>query len=192
MSPRHFDPDDRDQRSAPADRAIRELERYAMTADADAPRGLADRVMTAIEHEPAPRRGGFLAWLTAPSATGGAGRFVRIGAVAATLVLAVAGALFAGRLADLVRDVGDGPSPTPSVSPLPSDTPSALPSPSVSETPSPSGTPEASDDHGGSGAEETAQPTAQPTPDGTPEDTPEETGTPRPSATASPTATPEP
>jgi hypothetical protein len=189
MSPRHFDPDELDHPSAAADRAITELERYAMASDADAPRGLSDRVMAAIEHEPAPRRG-FLAWLTSPSPAGGPGRFVRMGAVAATLVLAVAGALFAGQLADLVRDVGNGPSPTPSVFPSPSVSPSALPSPSSSETPSPSGTPEASDDHGGSGEEETAEPAAQLTPDETPDDTLEESRTPRPSATASPTATP--
>ena len=191
MSPRHLDPDELAQPSGAAEQATRELERYAMAADADAPRGLADRVMAAIEHEPAPRRG-FFAWLSSPSAAGGAGRFVRIAAVAATLVLAVAGALFAGRLADLVRDVGDGPSPTPSVSPLSSRTPSAMPSPSASEPPSPTGTPEASDDHGGSGEEETAKPAVQPTPEETPDDTPEETRTPRPSATASPTATPNP
>jgi hypothetical protein len=191
MSWRHVGPDELDQPSAAAERASSELERYAMTADADAPPGLSDRVMAAIEHEPAPRRG-FVAWLTSPSPTGGARQFVRIGAVAATLVLAVAGALFAGRLADLVRDVGDGPSPTPSVSPLPSGTPSALPSPSASETPSPSGTPEGSDDQGGSGEVETALPTTQPPPAQTPEETPEETRTPRPSATASPTATPNP
>ena len=191
MNPRHSGPDELDQPSAAAEGAIRELERYAMTADADAPRGLSDRVMAAIEHEPAPRRG-FVAWLMSPSPTGGARRFVRIGAVAATLVLAVAGALFAGRLADLVRDVGDGPSPTPSVLPLPSGTPSVEPSPSATELPSPSGTPEGSDDHGGLGEEETAEPTAQATADETPDDTPEETRTPRPSATASPTETPNP
>lgn len=189
MSRRQFDPDELDQPSAAADRAVPELERYAMESDADAPHGLSDRVMAAIEHEPAPRRG-FLAWLASPSPTGGAGRFVRIGAVAATLVLAVAGALFAGQLADLVRDVGDGPSPTPAVSPSPSASPSASPSRSSSEAPSPSGTPEASDDHGGSGEGQTAQPTAQLTPAGMPEDTPDETGTPRPSATA--TASPSP
>jgi hypothetical protein len=191
MSRRHFDPDELEQPTAEANRAIRELERYAMASDADAPRGLSDRVMAAIEHEPAPRRG-FLAWLTSPSSSGGAGRFVRLGAVAATLVLAVAGALFAGQLADLVRDVGDGPSPTPSISLSPSGSPSTLPSPSSSETPSPSGTPEGPDDQGGSGEVETPEPTTQLTPAQASEDTPEETRTPRPSATASPTTTPNP
>lgn len=191
MSRRHFDPDELDQPSAAADRTVTELERYGMASDADAPHGLADRVMAAVEHEPAPRRG-FLAWLASPSPVGGPGRFLRIGAVAATLVLAVAGALFAGQLADLVRDVGDGPSPTQSISPSPAASPSAVPSPSSSETPSPSGTPEEPDDHGGLGEEETAKPTTQPTPDEMPDDTPEETRTPRPSATASPTTTPNP
>ena len=191
MSPRPLDPDDLDHPSAAADRAIRELERYTMATDADTPHGLSDRVMAALEHEPTPRRG-LIAWLTSPSPTEGAGRFLRIGAVAATLVLAVAGALFAGQLADLLRDVGNGPSPTESVSPLPSGAPSALPSPSTSETPSPSGTPEGTNDHGGSGELETASPTTQPTPAQTPEDTPEVTRTPRPSATASATSTPTP
>lgn len=193
MSRRPFDPSELDEPMAPGDQTITELERYAMTSDSDAPHGLSDRIMAAIEGEPAPRRG-FFAWLSSPASGGGAaGRFLRVGAVAATLVLAVAGALFAGQLADLVRDVGGSPSPTQSVAPSPSQVPSTTPIPSLSDAASPSQTPEASDDHGGSGGA-TAQPTPQQTANATPEDTAEETKTPRPSATAtaSPSPTPTP
>ncbi len=186
MTRRPFDPGELDEPVASGEKAVSELERYAMTSDTDAPHGLSDRIMAAIEHEPTPRRG-FLAWLANPTpGGGGAGRFLRVGAVAATLVLAVAGALFAGQLADIVRNVGASPSPTPSVSASPSVAPSNTPQPSLSDAASPSATPEASDDHGGSGA--TAQPTAQQTAKATAEE--DETKTPRPSATASPSPTP--
>lgn len=187
MSRRPFDPGELDKPTPDLDPSVEELERYAMTSDADAPRGLSDRIMAAVEREPAPRRG-FLAWLATPSSTGSRpGRLLRVGALAATLVLAVAGALFAGQLADLVRDVGGNPTPTPSVSPSPFETQSISPSPSSSVEPSPSSTPEGSDDHGGSGEVSTAQPT--PGHDSTPAETPEESQTPRPSptVTASPT-----
>jgi hypothetical protein len=187
MSRQPFDPDEVDRPTADVDRSVNELQRYAMTSDADAPRGLSDRIMAAVEREPAPRRG-FLAWLATLSSTGsGPGRFVRAGAIAATLVLAVAGALFAGQLADLVRDVGGNVTQTPSVSPSPSETQSTSPSPSPSIEPTPSATPEGPDDHGGSGDAPTAQPTPDETHDGTPEETPEESMTPRPSPTATPT-----
>jgi hypothetical protein len=187
MTRRPFHPDELDELLAQGDPSIAELERYAIASDADAPHGLSERVMAAVEREPAPRRG-FLAWLASPASAGGGGRFVRVGAVAATLVLAVAGALFAGQLADMVRNVGGSPSPTPSASPSPSIPASSTPVPSLSEVASPSATPEASDDHGGSGA--TAQPTPAQTANATPEDTAEETQTPRPSATATPSPTP--
>lgn len=192
MSRRPFDPNELDQPAASTDRAIPELERYAMDSDADGPPGLSDRVMAAIEQEPAPRRG-FLAWLTTPPSSGGEpGRFIRVGAVAATLVLAVAGALFAGQLADLIRNVGSDATPTPSVAPSTSGSPSISPSPSLRVEPSPSPTPEGSDDHGGSGELPTAQPTPPPIAAATPEDTPEEskTASPSPTATASPSPTP--
>jgi len=188
MTRRPFRPGELDDPRAPGDPTIAELEGYVTASDADAPHGLSDRVMAAVEREPTPRRG-FFAWLSGAASAGG-GRFPRVAAVAATLVLAVAGALFAGQLADLARDVGNGPSATPSASPSPSIAPSTTLIPSLSEPASPSATPETSDDHGGSGA--TAQPTPQQTANATPPDTAEETTTPRPSATAtaSPTATP--
>lgn len=188
MTRRPFDPGELDEPLASGEGTISELERYAMTSDTDAPNGLSERIMAAIEHEPAPRRG-FLGWLASPSPTGrGVGRFARVGAVAATLVLAVAGALFAGQLADIVRNVGTGPSQTPSIAPSPSNLPSTTPGTSLSDAASPSATPKASDDHGGSGGA-TTQPTPQQTANPTP-DTAQETQTPRPSATATATASP--
>jgi len=194
MSHRRFDPEELDQPMPDDQRSIAELERYASTADADAPAGFTDRVMAAIERVPAPRRG-IAAWLTGTSrAGGGTGRFLRAGAVAATLILAVAGALFAGQLADILRSVGSNGTPTPSASPAPSVPASTSPTPSASIEVSPSATASGSDDNGGSAGDvPTAVPTLHETPNGTPADTPEESKTPRPSetATASPTATPQ-
>jgi hypothetical protein len=188
MSRRPFDPNELDQPSAEADRAISELESYAATTATGAPRGLEQRVMAAVEREAAPRRG-FLAWLlTPPASSGGFRRFARAGAVAATLVLAVAGALFAGQLADIVRNIGSGsPTPTQSVSPSPSEsvTPTLTTSPELTssasplasegagESPEPSGTPEASE-------HETPEPSA------------EGSKTPRPSPTTTPSPSPTP
>jgi hypothetical protein len=189
MSRRRFDPRELDEPPTDGDRSVAELQRYAMTTDADAPGGLADRVMAAIEREPAPRRG-FLAWLTSPSPVdGGQRNLVRVTALAATLVLAVAAALYAGQLADLVRTVGAHATPTPSVAPSPSQAPSVTPVPSPSVAPSPSSTPEASDDHGGAGQLLTPVPTPHETPGGTPEET--KTPRPSPTVTATPSATPQ-
>lgn len=193
MSRRPFDPRELDQSLADADPAISELERYVSTSATEAPHGLSDRVMAEIEAEPAPRRG-FLAWLLAPSAAGSRpGRLMRGGALAATLVLAVAGALFAGQLADLVRDVGGEPTPSPtqSVSPSPSTSEPGSPMASPSVLPSPAHTPGASDDDA-RGALPTAVPSPQATAEPTGDDSSEEPQTVRPSptATASPSPTP--
>jgi hypothetical protein len=144
MSRRPFDPSELDQPSTDADRAIAELDAYLATTATVAPRGLEQRVMAAVEREPAPRRG-FIAWLLAPpSPSGGLRRFARAGALAATLVLAVAGALFAGQLADLVRTVGSGSqTPTESVSPTQSE--SVAPTLTTSSEPSSSESPEQTD-----------------------------------------------
>lgn len=190
MTRRPFNPDELDQPSDDADRIIAELESYLADTATGAPRGLEQRVMAAIEHEPAPHRG-FLAWLLTPSGSGaGMRRFARAGLLAATLVMAVAGALFAGQLADLVRNVGSGsPTPVESVSPAPSE--SLLPSPTTSPEATSSGSPEASEDAQGSpGATGTPDASEGETPDASPEETAEESKTPRPSATASLTATP--
>jgi hypothetical protein len=183
MTRRPFDPVELDDAVALGDPAIDELERYATTTDTHAPPGLSERIMAAVEHEPSPRRGLF-AWLALPSSGGGAGRLLRISAVAATLVLAVAGALYAGQLAGLIRNVGGEPTPTESVSPPATSPESITPAPSPSMVPTPSGKPEASDDNGGSAEGPTAVPTPHEDGGG------EESNTPRPSPTASPTATP--
>jgi hypothetical protein len=187
------DPNGLDQPATARDHEITELERYAMANNSDAPRGLAERIMAAIELEPAPRRG-FLAWMTRPSSPGGGpARFLRIGALAATLALAVAGALFAGQLADLVRDVGGDATPTPSFTSPPSRAPSPSASPSFSLESSSPVSPEPSN-NGGPGEVPSAQPTPVQSANATPEDTAEETSTPRPSpaTTVSPSPTPTP
>lgn len=189
MTHRPFDPNELDEPQAGADRTIGELEGYLADTATGAPRGFEQRVMAAIEDEPAPRRG-FLAWLLTPSGSNvGMRRFARAGLLAATLVMAVAGALFAGQLADLVRNVGSGsPTPVESVSPVPSDL--LIPSQVTSPEATPSGAPEGSEDANQS-------PGSSGTPDGTAGETPEasddsghESETPRPTKTASPSATP--
>lgn len=190
MTGRPFDPNELDQPSADADRSIAELESYLADTATGAPRGLEPRVMAAVEQEPAPRRG-FLAWLLTPPASGGGmRRFARAGLVAATLVMAVAGALFAGQLADLVRNVGNGsPTPTESVSPSPSE--SVAPSPTTTVDPSESGSPDASEDANQSpGATGTPEASEDETPEASPDESDEESKTPRPSATPTATATP--
>jgi hypothetical protein len=183
MTRRPFDPVELDDAVASGDHAVSELERYAMTSDSDAPHGLSERIMAAVEREYTPRRGLF-GWLPSPSSGGGTGRLLRVGALAATLVLAVAGALYAGQLAGLLRHVGGEPTPTESVSPPATLPESTTPAPSPSIVPSPSGTPESSDDNGGSAEGPTAVPTPHEDGGG------DESETPRPSPTASPTATP--
>ena len=191
MTRRPFDPNELDQPSADADRAIAELESYLADTAAGAPRGLEQRIMAAVEQEPAPRRG-FFAWLLTPPASGGGmRRFARAGLVAATLVMAVAGALFAGQLADLVRNVGNGsPTPIESVSPPPRSE-SVAPSPTITVEPTSSGSPDASEDAQQSpGATGTPEASADETPEASSDESEEESKTPRPSATASQTATP--
>ena len=185
MMRRPFDPNELDQPSGGADPSVKELESYLADTATGAPRGLEQRVMAAVEQEPAPRRG-FLAWLLTPSTAGtGVRGFARAGLLGATLVLAVTGALFAGQLADLVRNVGSG-SPTPTVSPSPSSSESVAPSPSLSPLPSASGSPEAS----GQSPQASPQGTAHETPEATDQETPCAC-TPGPSASPTAQETPE-
>jgi hypothetical protein len=187
MTHRPFDPDELGQPSPDAERAIAELESYLADTATGAPHGLAQRVIAAVEHEPAPRRG-FLGWLLAPSgATSRVGRLARASVLAATLVIAVGGAIFAGELTGLIRNVGNGsPSEVESVSPSPSS--SELPSPTISEEPSSSESPGSSEDAHPS-------PRASGVPDGSESEIPDATDdgggaasrTPRPTRTASPT-----
>lgn len=179
MTRRPFNPNELDQPSPDADRAIAEVEGYLADTAMGAPRGLEQRVMAAVEQEPVPRRG-FLAWLLMPPAPGtGMRRFARAGLLAATLVMAVAGALFAGQLADLVRNVGSGsPTPVESISPAPSE--SLVPSPTIE--PTLSGSPDASEDGQPSPrASGTPKTSSDETPEASAEGSAEESNTPRPS-----------
>ena len=155
MTHRPFDPNELDQPTTDAGHAAAELESYLGDTATGAPRGLGQSVMAAIEQEPAPRRG-FLSWLMLPFGWNGTRRVLRAGVLAATLVIAIAGAILAGQLTGLIRNAGTGsPTPTESVSPAPSEspipTPTASPSrsPQQSEaahgSPSASGAPEASE-----------------------------------------------
>jgi hypothetical protein len=187
---RPFNPNELDQPMDDADRVSAELESYLADTATGAPRGIEQRVMVAIEHAPAPRRG-FLSWLLTPSGSNsGMRRFARAGLMAATLVIAVAGALFAGQLSGLIRNVGNGsPTPVESISPAPSE--SLVPSPTTSLEASPTGSPESSENaHGSPGSSNSPEASAEETPDTSPEETPDSSETPRPSKTASPSATP--
>ena len=187
MTRRPFQPDELGQPPADGNRVVPGLESYLADTATGAPRGLAERVMDAVAHEPAPNRG-FLGWLLAPSGpSGGLRRIARASLLAATLVLAVGGAIFAGELTGLIRNVGNGsPSEVESVSPSPSS--SELPSPTISEEPSSSESPGSSEDvhesprasgaPGGSGSE---------FPDATDDGGGAASRTPRPTRTASPT-----
>ncbi len=190
MTRRPFDPSELDQPSADADRAVAELEGYLADTATGAPGNLEQRVTAAVEQEPTPRRG-MLAWLMAPGGSGGwAHGLARAGLLGATLVLAVAGALLAGQLADLVRNVG-GESPTPVQSVSPSSSESVAPSPSTSPEETSSGSPdESAGAHQSPAATGTPAASGDETPEASPDESGEESKTPRPSATASPSATP--
>ena len=189
MSRRPFDPRELDRPADGADESLAELERYVTSTATDAPSGFTERVMNAVAEEPAPRRR-LLGWLLAPSPAGGAQRFARVGVLAATLVLAFAGALFAGELASLVRDFGSGETPTPSPTPSVTESVAPTPSQSIEATPptSPDATMDGSPTPGSTGASPQATPVE--TPEASDDDTPEESETPRPSATATPAQTP--
>ena len=192
MSRSPFDPSEVDGSLDPRDPAVEELERYATIASDQAPGNLADRVMSAVAAEPTPRRG-LMAWLvTPPSAGRPFARFARVTVLGATLVLAVAGALYAGELARLVRDfsVGSTPQPSPSITESfePSPSESISPSPSVSPVEPESETPEQSAEPSEAATATPRQSTSQPSPTGSqdeskspsPSQTPEETETPEP------------
>jgi hypothetical protein len=183
MTRRPFDPSELDQRGGDAGHSISELESYLADTATGVPRGLEERVMAAVELEPAPHRG-LLAWLLTPPASGaGIRRFARAGLLAAALVLAVAGALFAGQLADLLRNVGSGsPTPIESVSPTPAPSVHASSTPTVE--PSPAASPDGSQDaHQSPEASGTPGGTEAETPDASPEDSAAEAKSPRPSDT---------
>ena len=151
--PRPTDPDGLRSDGGDLHGVIDELDRYLDLTDADPSPGFGQRVMEAVEAEPAPRRS-LLSWLTASS--GGARRSLQAIAVAAVLLLAVAGAFAGGQLAGLLRGSATpaaSSTTAPTVSPRPTSTPSLIPSPSPSVEPSveesatsgPGGSAEASD-----------------------------------------------
>lgn len=196
MSRSPFDPSEVDGSLDPRDPAVEELERYATIASDQAPGNLADRVMSAVAAEPTPRRG-LMAWLvTPPSAGRPFARFARVTVLGATLVLAVAGALYAGELARLVRNfsVGSTPQPSPSITESfePSPSESVSPSPSVSPVESESESPDQSGEPSGVPTTTPRSPTSQPSPTGSedeskspsPSQTPEETEPPEPTSTS--------
>jgi len=196
MSRSPFDPSEVDGSLDPRDPAVEELERYATIASDQAPGNLADRVMSAVAAEPTPRRG-LMAWLvTPPSAGRPFARFARVTVLGATLVLAVAGALYAGELARLVQNftVGSTPQPSPSITESfePSPSQSISPSPSVSPVESESESPEQSGEPSAAATATPRQSTSQPSPTGSedeskspsPSQTPEETDTTEPTSTS--------
>jgi hypothetical protein len=150
MTHRPFDPSELDQPTTDTRRAVAEIESYLADTATVAPRGLGQGVVAAIEREPAPRRG-FLSWLMMPSGLNNrARRVARAGLLAATLVIAIAGAILAGQLTGMIRNVGSGsPTPVESVSPAPSE--SVGPSPRISPSSSPKQSEGAHESPGASG-----------------------------------------
>lgn len=127
-----------------------ELEGLA-SGDPQPSAGFHDRVLAAIQAEPARRR----SWL-ARLVAGDGRHLLQAASLAVVLVIGVAAALAAGGILDGLRRVpGTGPTLLPSPSTVtqtitPSPSPSVSPSPSPSASPSSSGTaePSGSDDHG--------------------------------------------
>ncbi len=167
-----------------------ELVRYGALTDQHPSPGFTDRVMAAIEAEPAPARGGlaaaFAGWLG--QLAGPARQSLRMAALATVVVLAVGGALVGAQLSGILRQgppSGTSASPVPTPAVTVSPTPTAVPSPTL--VPSPTPTPESSD-----GASPQAQETAQsqtrsPRPsssEGGSHETPDPTETPKPSASS--------
>lgn len=120
--------------SDPLERTAAELQAYAVGIAPTAPRSLVMTVVGALDAEPLPRRG--WAWIGLPGPVLGV---LRVAALTAIIALGVGGALFAGQLASLLREVRIGASPSPPAvivtSPSPSATPTPTSSPSSSPTP---------------------------------------------------------
>ena len=171
--PAHSRPTDPDGLGSNADGGdlqgvIEELNRYLDLTDEDPTPGFGQRVMEAVEAEPAPRRG-LLSWLAASS--NGARRSVQAITVAAVLLLAVAGTFAGGQLAGFLRGSATPAASSttmPTASPRLTPQPSAVPSPSPKDEPTAEqsaasgagGSPDPTDGaHGGGGAE-SASPSA--------------------------------
>ena len=133
-----------------------ELNRYTSLSDADPSPGFVDRVMSAVEASPAPRRAFFASLARARRMS----RTLQLAAAAAILVVVVAGTFAGGQLAGWLRQSASPVStPTTVASPSPTPTPSVTPSERATPSPSPEATasqegggtvePGASSDHGG-------------------------------------------
>lgn len=187
--------DERDPRApqevSEHDTVSEELVRYGALTDQHPSPGFVDRVMAAIDAEPAPARGGLAgalaAWLGQLS--GLARQSLRMAAVAVVVVLAVGGALVGAQLSGLLRQgPPTGASASPVSSPAVTASPSPTSSPSPTLVPSPPATPEATDTATPQAIEtsvtETRSPGASASEDGSHE-TPQPTETPKPSSSAS-------
>jgi hypothetical protein len=156
------------------ERAAAELARYRdLTADVPSG-GFTERVMAAVDREPAPRRGPF-GWLLSAKTWQ---QPLRAVAVAGVVVLAVGGALVAGEMAGLIRQAPAGASATPAVTAEPRRTASPEISPSLTPPPSPTespGTPEPTPSPEPSATQDSSEPA-------TPSPTSGATRTPSPSA----------
>jgi uncharacterized membrane protein YgcG len=136
-----YGPDELDRDDPALDEVAEQLQAYASDQRSVPPVDLAARIHAAVDAEPDPPVGW---WATFTAAIGGLGTPARGLAAAAVVTSAIVLGLFAGDLADLIRD-GDGtgasPSPSVIVPPSPSPSPSASPSPSPTTSPSPSDSP---------------------------------------------------
>lgn len=126
----------------PLDQTAGALQTYAASITTGVPRGLVSAVIGALDAEPLPhRRWG---WIALPRSVQ---RTLRVAALAAIIALGVGGALFAGQLASLLREVRVGTTPSPPaviIGPSTSTTAAPSPSPSPSSTPRSTRTPEPS------------------------------------------------
>jgi uncharacterized membrane protein YgcG len=136
MTMHHYDPSELDRADPELDRLAERLESYAASVEDAPPIGFSDRVMAALDDEPAPVGGGW--WNRFVGLLATAVPVARAGAAAAIVLVAVVGILTFGSMIRDGRDFGSTPPPA-SVGPLPS--PTSLPSPSQPTSPSPSSSP---------------------------------------------------
>ena len=134
MTHHHYDPSELDRQDSELDSVAERLEGYASATRTEPPIGLVDRIVAAIDEEPAPRT----AWWTRVTAW----RRPALGlAAAAVVIAAITGALAVGELVDQARQRSVGSSPSPAVEASPSVAPSLTPSPSLVPSPSESASP---------------------------------------------------
>ncbi len=119
----------------PLEQTAAKLQAYAAGITAGAPRGLVSAVIGALDAEPLPRRR--WGWIGLPSPVQ---RALRVAALAAIIALGVGGAIFAGQLASLLREVRIGATPSPPAVIVTSPSPSNTPHPTSSPSPSPTST----------------------------------------------------